>query len=224
MRPCRERSKTAKPRQASPVTLTSGSSRGTSPPSPMPTCPRALDGQSSRAAGRSSPVNASGGCEPGVIVTHSHFTWSPAHVQDVCAFIEQLPHVEGRWATPTIHARSRGRCSSSPRSTASARPDGGRLVTTVFFQVGAEDREDRRSSRRARCITWSSSRSPAGKSSAAPRRAARRGSCSASCSGWSGGRRGCASSGSSPTPTRSRSTRPAAMRSRSTRRARRRTA
>ena len=28
--------------------------------------------------------------------------WSPEHVQDVCSFIERLPHVEGRWTTATI--------------------------------------------------------------------------------------------------------------------------
>jgi phage terminase large subunit-like protein len=31
------------------------------------------------------------------------FTWSAAHAAEACAFIEQLPHVEGRWTTATIH-------------------------------------------------------------------------------------------------------------------------
>jgi phage terminase large subunit-like protein len=31
------------------------------------------------------------------------FTWSDAHAVEACAFIEQLPHVEGRWRTETIH-------------------------------------------------------------------------------------------------------------------------
>ena len=30
------------------------------------------------------------------------YVWSDAHVVDVCAFVERLPHVEGRWSTPTI--------------------------------------------------------------------------------------------------------------------------
>ncbi len=32
----------------------------------------------------------------------SPYQWSPAHVHDVCAFIEALPHVEGEWDTATI--------------------------------------------------------------------------------------------------------------------------
>ena len=31
------------------------------------------------------------------------FYFSPAHAADVCGFAEQLPHIEGRWSTPTIH-------------------------------------------------------------------------------------------------------------------------
>jgi phage terminase large subunit-like protein len=31
------------------------------------------------------------------------FVWSDAHATEACAFIEQIPHVEGRWASPTIH-------------------------------------------------------------------------------------------------------------------------
>lgn len=30
------------------------------------------------------------------------FVWSDSHAVDACHFIEQLPHVEGSWATPTI--------------------------------------------------------------------------------------------------------------------------
>jgi len=30
------------------------------------------------------------------------FVWSDAHVTDVCTFLARLPHVEGRWRTPTI--------------------------------------------------------------------------------------------------------------------------
>ncbi len=31
------------------------------------------------------------------------YRWSDWHACDVCAFLELLPHVEGRWATPSIH-------------------------------------------------------------------------------------------------------------------------
>ena len=31
------------------------------------------------------------------------YTWSDAHAVEACAFLEQLPHVEGRWQTETIH-------------------------------------------------------------------------------------------------------------------------
>jgi len=31
------------------------------------------------------------------------FYFSSAHAADVCGFAEQLPHIEGKWATPTIH-------------------------------------------------------------------------------------------------------------------------
>jgi phage terminase large subunit-like protein len=31
------------------------------------------------------------------------YLWDRDAVQRVCAFVEQLPHVEGKWATPTIH-------------------------------------------------------------------------------------------------------------------------
>lgn len=30
------------------------------------------------------------------------FTWSDEHAVEACAFIEQCPHVEGKWSTPTI--------------------------------------------------------------------------------------------------------------------------
>lgn len=31
------------------------------------------------------------------------YTWSTWHASDVCDFVEKLPHIEGRWATTTIH-------------------------------------------------------------------------------------------------------------------------
>src|SRR5262245_31428446 len=30
------------------------------------------------------------------------YTWSEAHAVEACHFLEQLPHVEGQWATPTL--------------------------------------------------------------------------------------------------------------------------
>jgi phage terminase large subunit-like protein len=30
------------------------------------------------------------------------FVWSDAHALDACTFLEQLPHVEGQWGTPTL--------------------------------------------------------------------------------------------------------------------------
>jgi phage terminase large subunit-like protein len=62
------------------------------------------------------------------------YTWSPAHVQDVCAFVERLPHVEGRWPATTI-ALAPWQVFVLAATYGFRRPDGGRLVTTVFFQV-----------------------------------------------------------------------------------------
>ena len=63
------------------------------------------------------------------------YHWSPEHVQDVCTFIEQLPHVEGKWTTATIELQ--------PWQTwilaacyGFRKPDGSRLVNSVFFEVG----------------------------------------------------------------------------------------
>ena len=150
------------------------------------------------------------------------YTWSPDHVQAVCTFIEQLPHVEGRWSSSTLHLEPwqvfilAARLRLPPARWRPARDDG---VLPGRAEVGEVDARGR-----LRALsTWSSSANPAGRSSAAPRPAARRASCSASCSGWCGGPPGCAMPAWSPSPTASRSTRPAATRSRLTRRARRRT-
>ena len=71
----------------------------------------------------------------------ARFRWSPKHVQDVCTFIEQLPHVEGRWPTPTIHLEP-WQVFILAAVYGFRRPDGGRLVTTVFFEVAQEEREE----------------------------------------------------------------------------------
>jgi phage terminase large subunit-like protein len=34
--------------------------------------------------------------------TRGPYVWSAKHAREACAFLEQLPHTEGRWATPTI--------------------------------------------------------------------------------------------------------------------------
>ena len=63
------------------------------------------------------------------------YTWSPEHVQDVCEWISQLPHVEGRWTTETITLQPwqvfvLAACYGFRRVS-----DGRRLVSTVFFEV-----------------------------------------------------------------------------------------
>jgi phage terminase large subunit-like protein len=63
------------------------------------------------------------------------YRWSPGHAQDVCTFVERLPHVEGRWDSPTITLHPwqifvLAACYGFRRAA-----DGGRLVTTVFFEV-----------------------------------------------------------------------------------------
>jgi phage terminase large subunit-like protein len=62
------------------------------------------------------------------------YTWSPAHVEAVCRFIEQLPHVEGRWSSATIRLQP-WQVFMLAHIYGFRRPDGGRLVTTAFFQV-----------------------------------------------------------------------------------------
>jgi phage terminase large subunit-like protein len=61
-------------------------------------------------------------------------TWAPAEVQRVCAFVERLPHVEGRWATPTI-TLAPFQVFILAAVYGFRRVDGSRLVATVFFQV-----------------------------------------------------------------------------------------
>ncbi len=68
------------------------------------------------------------------------FFWSPSHVVDVCRFIEQLPHVEGRWSTATIHLEPwqvwmLAACYGF-RLVSHGKQPSVRLVSTCFFQVG----------------------------------------------------------------------------------------
>jgi phage terminase large subunit-like protein len=65
----------------------------------------------------------------------SPFTFSAEHANDVCQFVERLPHVEGRWGSETITLQPWQvfilvACYGFRRKV-----DGRRLVTTVFFQV-----------------------------------------------------------------------------------------
>ncbi len=62
------------------------------------------------------------------------WTWSPSHVADVCAFIEQLPHVEGRWSSDTLTLQP-WQVFILAAVYGFRLTDGRRLVTTVFFQV-----------------------------------------------------------------------------------------
>jgi len=62
------------------------------------------------------------------------YSWSAEHVDDVCRFIERLPHVEGRWLTPTIHLEP-WQVFILAAVYGFRRSDGGRLVQSVFFQV-----------------------------------------------------------------------------------------
>jgi len=63
------------------------------------------------------------------------FSWSPRAVQDVCEWISRLPHVEGRWSTATIDLQP-WQVWVLGAVYGFRRPDGGRLVSTVFFEVG----------------------------------------------------------------------------------------
>lgn len=67
--------------------------------------------------------------------TTCDYTWLPAHVVDVCTFIERLPHVEGQWRSATIQLEPFQVFILAAVYGFRRRRDGGRLVTTVFFQV-----------------------------------------------------------------------------------------
>jgi phage terminase large subunit-like protein len=63
------------------------------------------------------------------------YTYSPTHVQDVCAFVERLPHVEGKWTSATITLQP-WQVFILAAVYGFRRPDGDRLTTTTFFEVG----------------------------------------------------------------------------------------
>src|SRR5262245_18236939 len=62
------------------------------------------------------------------------YSWSADHVEDMCTFVEQLPHVEGRWASATIELQPWQVWVLA--AVYGFRVIGDvRLVTTVFFEV-----------------------------------------------------------------------------------------
>jgi phage terminase large subunit-like protein len=64
-----------------------------------------------------------------------HFRFSPLEVNRVCGFISRLPHVEGRWTSQTL-ALQPWQVFILAACYGFRRPDGARLVTSVFFEVG----------------------------------------------------------------------------------------
>jgi phage terminase large subunit-like protein len=62
------------------------------------------------------------------------FAWSAKEVEQVCTFVEKLPHVEGRWTTPTI-TLAPWQVFILAAVYGFRRPDGHRLVMMVFFEV-----------------------------------------------------------------------------------------
>jgi phage terminase large subunit-like protein len=142
VRPCRERSKTAKPRRARALPSV-GSEKRNFPAIADAYVADVLSGTivacrwtrlaCERFRKMRQRVIKSRLNYPEPFVNHS-FTWSPSHVQDVCAFIEKLPHVEGRWSSPTIQLGP-WQVFILAAVYGFRRPDGSRLVTTVFFEV-----------------------------------------------------------------------------------------
>jgi phage terminase large subunit-like protein len=63
-----------------------------------------------------------------------NYLWSPKDVVDVCSFVDQLPHVEGKWTTSTIQLEP-WQVFILAATYGFRKPDGGRLVTSVFFEV-----------------------------------------------------------------------------------------
>lgn len=78
------------------------------------------------------------------------FCWSPAQVQDVCTWIERLPHVEGKWDTPTLRLEP-WQIFMLAATYGFRKADGSRLVNTVFFQVG---RKSAKSTLVAACASY----------------------------------------------------------------------
>jgi phage terminase large subunit-like protein len=63
------------------------------------------------------------------------FAWSPTAVQDVCAWISRLPHVEGRWGSATITLQPWQVWLLATVYGFRLKADGRRRFNTVFFEV-----------------------------------------------------------------------------------------
>lgn len=63
------------------------------------------------------------------------FVWSPEHVEDVCAWISKLPHVEGRWGSETIVLQPWQVWILANCYGFRLRADDRRRFNTVFFEV-----------------------------------------------------------------------------------------
>lgn len=64
----------------------------------------------------------------------AEYWWSPAHVFDVCDFMEKLPHVEGEWETPTLTLEP-WQIWVFCAVFGFRRPNGTRLVRIVYEEV-----------------------------------------------------------------------------------------
>jgi phage terminase large subunit-like protein len=63
------------------------------------------------------------------------FSWSPKAVQDVCAWISRLPHVEGRWSTATIVLEPWQVWILGNVYGFRMKADGRRRINVAFFEV-----------------------------------------------------------------------------------------
>lgn len=66
------------------------------------------------------------------------FLWSPGQANAACEFIEQLPHVEGVWETPTIHLEP-SQVFFLCALFGFRNPDGSRRFTTALYGVARKN-------------------------------------------------------------------------------------
>lgn len=69
------------------------------------------------------------------MVPGNSFYFSPEHAADVCAFAEECPHVEGKWASDTVRLEAWQVFILVACYGFRVSGTGARLVTVVFFQV-----------------------------------------------------------------------------------------
>jgi len=67
------------------------------------------------------------------------FVFSPWHARDVCDFAEKLPHIEGRWATPTIRLEPWQVFCLCVIFGWRRRGDGGRRFSKVYWEVARKN-------------------------------------------------------------------------------------